>query len=318
MKKINKSLNILFTSALISSAMLLNSCASNSGMTDFLASASDITSSLGMDETAAVLNAGSKFSKAAEEITPEQEYYIGRAVAATISSNYKILDNPKREDYLNKICSTLTINSKDPYKYNGYHVKIIDSMEVNAFSTSGGHIFITEGMLACTLSEDALAAVLAHEIAHIQLKHSIKAIKTSRWKDAGLSAAEASSTIVFGSNDSELGQTLSDMVNDAISEMVNTGYSKDQEYDADKYAVILMNDSGYNVNYMVQMLESMNLNGLKKHGMFKTHPSPKKRIKKVSKQIKKLAKKNKIVPDTSSYREARFKTIMKGISNNKE
>lgn len=310
MKKFNKSLNIFFTSALICSALLFNSCASNSGMTDFLASAGEISETLGMDETAAVFNAGSKISKAAEDITPEQEYYIGRAVAATISSNYKVIKDTKREDYLNKICSAIIINSDDPYKFNGYHIKIIDSSEVNAFSTSGGHIFITEGMLACTQSEDDLAAVIAHEIAHIQLKHSIKAIKTSRWKDAGLSAAEASATIAFGANDTELGQTLSEMVGDTISKMVNTGYSKNQEYEADKYAIILMNESGYNVNYMIKMLESMSQNELKKSGMFKTHPSPKKRIKKVNKQLKKLNKKGLIVSDTSSSRVARFKSIM--------
>ena len=129
----------------------------------------------------AVSQSGAAIGRAAEDISPEQEYYIGRAVAATILTNYKIYtENPALSAYLNQICQAIVINSSQPELYNGYHVAILDSPELNAFATSGGHIFVTLGLLECVTSEDALAAVIAHEIAHIQLQHSIKAIKTSR------------------------------------------------------------------------------------------------------------------------------------------
>ena len=79
--------------------------------------------------------------KAAEDnITPEEAYYIGRTVAAIITKNYKIYDSPDATRYLNKICSAITINSAMPYLYKGYYVAILDTDEINALATPGGHI----------------------------------------------------------------------------------------------------------------------------------------------------------------------------------
>ena len=59
--------------------------------------------------------------KAAEEITPEQEYYIGRTVASTILNKYKLSKDTKELTlYLNEICNAITINSEMPYLYKGY------------------------------------------------------------------------------------------------------------------------------------------------------------------------------------------------------
>ncbi|HBG36499.1 MAG TPA: peptidase M48, partial [Treponema sp.] len=110
------------------------------------------------------IDAGMAIAKAAEPITPEQEYYIGRSVAATLLQSYDLADEVKLTAYLNKICMALVIHSERPELYNGYHVSILDSDQINAFATSGGHILITRGLLSCAENEDALASVIAHEI----------------------------------------------------------------------------------------------------------------------------------------------------------
>src|SRR5215471_21733386 len=99
--------------------------------------------------TVEAINAASKaIGSAAEEITPEQEYYIGRAVAANVLSSYKIWNrNGALTSYLNLICAAITINSPRPDVYNGYHLAILDSDEINAFATSGGHILVTRGLI---------------------------------------------------------------------------------------------------------------------------------------------------------------------------
>jgi predicted Zn-dependent protease len=67
---------------------------------------------------------------------------------------------------------------------------ILDTREVNALTTSGGHIFVTRGFIALADSEDTLAAILAHEIAHIQLEHGVELINrmSLTWEltDAGI------------------------------------------------------------------------------------------------------------------------------------
>ena len=275
------------------------SCATPSILTDALSSAGEIASKAGYSDAGNVLNAASSASKAMEEITPENEYYIGRAVAATVLTNYKKANAEKQQAYLNKIINTLAINSEEAEPFNGYHVMILDSSEINAFATSGGHIFVTRGLFSTAKSEDEIAAALAHEMAHVQLKHSLKAIKSGRWTSAGVSVL---STAAKFSN-AELASSMNDIVGDQISTMVNNGYSQTQEFQADEKALSILANAGYNPKAMIEMLNSLNaVQGSSGSGMFKTHPTPEKRIAKASSALKSVSSPT----DTSSYRKARF------------
>jgi len=66
-----------------------------------------------------------------EEITPEGEYFLGRAVAANILTRYRLQTNiPALTAYLNRICNALVINSIRPEIFNGYRVAILDTDEI--------------------------------------------------------------------------------------------------------------------------------------------------------------------------------------------
>ncbi|MDR1239916.1 MAG: M48 family metalloprotease, partial [Treponema sp.] len=125
------------------------------------------------DVTGALSEMDRIFETLDETLSPEDEYYLGRTVAARIlRTDPAYTGDSDLVFYLNKICLALVINSSKPAAFNGYHVGILDSPELNAFATPGGHIFLTQGMVECADSEDALAAVIAHELAHIQLRHA--------------------------------------------------------------------------------------------------------------------------------------------------
>lgn len=251
-----------------------------------------------------IRSAATNLVKSFEDISPEDEYYIGRAVAATILSNYQTYKNDKLENYLNTICQTLAINSEVPDVYNGYHVKILDTTEINAFATSGGHIFITRGLIGCTDNEDSLASVIAHEMGHIQLKHGLKAIKNSRFMDA---TAETWNAVVLSAEKAEA-KAIDGMVSDVMSQMANSGYSKKQEFEADSFAVNLLYDSGYDPSAILTMLEMIqkNQNG-QETGMYKTHPSPKSRITNAKSNIGKTY----AAVETNKVRTARYQSIIK-------
>ena len=93
------------------------------------------------------------------EFTPEQEYYIGRAVAANLLSTRKVWDNKAATDYLNVLERGLVIYSDRPETFGGYHVLIMDSDEINAFAAPGGLILVTRGLLRCATTEDGVAAI---------------------------------------------------------------------------------------------------------------------------------------------------------------
>jgi len=249
------------------------------------------------------------FSSAAENATPEQEYFIGRAVAANLLSNYKIWDKaPKITSYLNYICGVIVINSPQPHLYNGYHVAILDTDEINAFTTSGGHIFLTRGLIKIAKTEDALAAVIAHEVAHNQLKHSIKAIKTSRVTQAFILTAAVGAGVVTGMDPEEFTDALNESVGDIMQTMVNRGYSKEQEYEADIAAMYFLAASGYQPSGLIDMLNELKAVRTIRSGLNRTHPSPVQRIYFAEKALGRFN-----VPDTSISRQERFNEILKDI-----
>jgi len=245
--------------------------------------------------------------KAADSLTPENEYYLGRAVAANIAAKYKIYSNTDIETYLNKICTAIVLNSPKPDIFNGYHVAILDTNEINAFATPGGHIFVTRGLISCASNEDALASVIAHEVAHIQLRHALTAIRNARYVNAAISGVLAGAAEgIGGESVKELASVMSDSVNEVVTTLVVNGFSKNQEYDADATALSLLASAGYQPSGINEMLESLQQKQQSGQGFGKTHPTPKDRLANVKKNIGKYN-----VADTSSYRISRYNAAVK-------
>ena len=221
------------------------------------------------------------------DYTSQDKYEIGTEVAANILGTYKIYHNENLYIYLNSICNTIGINADKVNPYKGYSVGVLDTNVINAFATPGGHILISRGMLKSANSEDELAAIIAHEIGHIQLEHSIKAIKkNTRTQKIGIIATATIAIIAQqqGSSKEDIEDIMESgaLLTSFSTELVNTGYSKTSEYNADKIAIHLLEKTGYNPNSMITMLENLKKNKSKNYllAFGKTHPRPNQRIKK--------------------------------------
>lgn len=240
------------------------------------------------------------------EVTPEQEYFIGRAMAAKILSTYRIWDaNPVFAAYLNKICMAIAVNSPGPVLFNGYRVAILDSCEINSFSTPGGHIFLTKGLISAARSEDALAGAIAHEIAHIRLQHGINAIKES------LSANPLfiSGVIADIDNRNVLIDAFSELIDEVVNVLVNNGYSQELEFSADILALSLLAGAGYCPSGLLELLEELEkIHGDCPEGFDNTHPSPSRRIANIQRFID-----NYTAADTRLHRQPRFNAMMKSL-----
>jgi predicted Zn-dependent protease len=269
-----------------------------------LGASKEAVSSIGQGVKAAV-STFAESKKAADSLTPENEYYLGRAVAANVAGTYTIYRNAALETYLDKICDTIVINSPRPDIYNGYHVAILDTQEINAFATPGGHVFVTRGLISCASNEDALASVIAHEIAHIQKQHALTSIRNARYTNAAISGVLAGVGAAVGTEDAkELAGVMSDSVNEVVTTMVVNGFSKEQEFEADKTALSLLASAGYQPSGILEMLGALQQRQQGGAGFSKTHPSPADRITNVNRSIKEYA-----VPDTRSFRTSRYAAI---------
>ncbi|MCL2043565.1 MAG: M48 family metalloprotease [Treponema sp.] len=286
----------------------LQGCKSITAIADIGAQVAGAAGVIDQNTVDAISSSARAISSAAEEITPEQEYYIGRAVAATILSNYRLWDgDPALTAYLNHICKAIVINSDNPEIFGGYRVAILDSDEINAFATSSGHIFITRGLIAGAGSEDALAAVIAHEVAHVQLQHSIKAIRTSRITQALMVTGTSAAGVATGYNVNELTSIFEETVNDIVSTLINNGYSQTQEFEADSAALALLAGAGYNPSGLINVLQELERTQSRRPGGFnRTHPTPASRL---SNARSELGRHN--VADTSASRRARFEAAVR-------
>ncbi|MDR2942347.1 MAG: M48 family metalloprotease [Treponema sp.] len=239
-----------------------------------------------------------------DDFSPLDAYYLGRAVAANILNIYKLYSNTEAVQYLNRICQALVINSDYPSPYIGYFVIVIDSNEFNAFATPGGHIFVTRKLIESTASEDMLAAIIAHELAHIVLKHGVKIINETKLENELSSVADwAASTAASKSATAERAANFRDSITKTVDVLMRSGYSQTQEFEADLEAVVMLARTGYDPGALMGMLKVLqSAKGSGNGGFYSTHPSPEQRIANI--EALKFRKN-----DTQRYRAQRFKGV---------
>ncbi len=213
-------------------------------------------------------------------ISEEEEYFIGRAVAANILSKYPLWKKEAMTAYVNLTGNALARHSRRPEVYSGYHFAILDTDEINALSAPSGIIFVTRGLIQQTESEDELSAVIAHEICHIVAKDPLKAIKSDRMKSLG---AFTASEMTSGS--SQVVKLFNNTVMDISGTLLEKGYSRKQEKEADLAAIGLMKASGYNPDALLSMLQKLQLRETKKSKAFSAHPPAKNRCEYVSREV---------------------------------
>jgi len=248
-----------------------------------------------------------------QDLTPEQEYYIGRAVAAQVLQNYRPLDLPSANEYLNVLGQSLAIFSDRPETFGGYHFLLLDTDEINAFAAPGGLILVSRGMIRCCQNEDELAAVLAHEIAHVEKKHGLAAIKQGRLTSAFTIVASESAKQMGGEELASLTREFEGSVGDVVMTLTTSGYSRKQEAAADAAAVKILRRAGYPEAAMLTMLERMDqrlasAGGL---GFAKTHPSARERAEAVREIIQGAT------PASEPARQQRFAAATQPITAGK-
>ncbi len=224
--------------------------------------------------------AGKSIQQATREFTEEEKYYVGRTVAANLLARSQPVRYPLLVNYVNAIGSTIVSVSPIPETFRGWRFVVLDANDQrNAFSTPGGFVFMTSGLLKTLQSEDELAAVFAHEIAHVGLDHPMGAISASHQRDAiakmarlGLKTAGQESREVKA-----LTGVFDAVVGDVMKAVAN-GYSQDKEGDADRLAVDLLQQSGYSPRALVDVLKRI-------EGDTTTHGSPAERAAAVEKVI---------------------------------
>ncbi|MCL2557786.1 MAG: M48 family metalloprotease [Treponema sp.] len=228
-----------------------------------------------------------------DEPTLQDSYFLGRAVAAHIISLYGLYEaEPDLILYLNKILQALDASSPRPAAtFRGLFLAIIDSPDLGAYSTPGGHIFLTSGLVRAADSEDMLAAVIAHELAHVSLSHGLAMIDAMSFSE---SAAEIAALAAEFQGDERAARLMLDFrrsVSAVVDGLARSGYSQAQEFEADAQAASILAAAGYDPGALIEALEMLaRSGGPGSGGFFATHPSPQTRMARVRDVVARLSR----------------------------
>jgi len=225
-----------------------------------------------------LVRGANKLRKSYQDLDPSEEHYIGRSVGAQILGmpQYPLDANEALLAYVERVGHGIVeTNDGVLHPFLDYRFGILDTDEVNAFACPGGLILLTRGLVTTTHGEDELAAVLAHEIAHVTLRHGVAAIQKANLTEAFTYLGSGAAQATMKQEDvAKLNKVFDDSVGDVVKTLVTSGYSRDFELAADALGRKFLAGAGYDPQALGRLLGSMHGNG----GMLATHPAPKERI----------------------------------------
>jgi predicted Zn-dependent protease len=205
--------------------------------------------------------------------SPEEEAALGaKAYGPAVQQQGGFYRDSTLEAYVQGVGMRLARVSHRPDL--NYRYRVLNSSVPNAFALPGGFIVINRGLLVGLKSEAEMAAVLGHETGHVTAKHSL----------AGYQRALASNVLLAGVSIATGGSTGLMQLSGITASLVNNGFSREQEREADWLGIDYMVKAGYNPEGAIKLQEYFysELEGGKNpmfvEGLFRTHPFSKERL----------------------------------------
>lgn len=228
------------------------------------------------------------------------EEKVGRSAAAQVLGAAPLIASDASLNYVNTLGGALSAYSGAVYKW---HFGVIKSDAINAFAMPGGYILLSAGLLKNLESEDELAFVVAHEIAHVSRRHHYQVVQRQRLAD------QAAKNIEAATQDSDTAKLAQ-----ASGQIYARGLDKSAEFESDRLGVEIMTKAGYDPAAAINVLEKLQRfkgDDPRAELLFSTHPSPAERLDMLLQSgIDKLPR-PKAKP--SAARQERFQTFLHSI-----
>ncbi len=233
----------------------------------------------------------------AENARQKEEEEMGRRYAAELEEQLSLIEEGPELERVRRIGEALAeiankhevaaeYGSSEICKFD-YKFNVVEDEDVNAFSLPGGHIYVNTGLLKFAETDDELAAVLAHEIAHSAHRHVSYLIRKQTKVDRYL-ALIALAGIMGDIRSTDLNNLMFGV--QMLKTAKLSGYTQEAEKDADRTAVAYLVRSTFDPNGMLSFMKKLE----KQHaenptaplGIFQTHPAPHKRVDAIAKAMK--------------------------------
>jgi beta-barrel assembly-enhancing protease len=210
----------------------------------------------------------------------EQEVQAGQQYSAEVEKQLPLVNDSTINNYVSRLGQRLA--AKAPGTQYPYTFKVVNQKEINAFALPGGPIYVNLGTIQAASNESELAGVMAHEISHVVMRHSVN--------QASKQAAAQIPLAILG------GRMGGGMVGQLAQLGIGFGvgslfmkYSRDAEREADLVGADILYDAGYNPQGMVTFFRKLEEEtGARGSEFFQSHPNPGNRADAVAKEISTL------------------------------
>ena len=204
------------------------------------------------------------------DYSPAEETRIGGQIAGDLLGAVPLVRDDKLQRYVNLVGDWVALQSGR--KDITWHFGVLDTEDINAFAAPGGYIFVTKGLYRRLNNEAELAGVLAHEVAHVTLKHHLKVLKQSSLIGA---LGQAASHKVKDSD-----QAVQNLIGNG-AEIMARGLDKNAEFEADRVGIVFAARAGYDpwgLPEVLQDLAGLPAKDSRTSLLYKTHPLPADRL----------------------------------------
>ena len=240
------------------------------------------------------------------QLSPQQEIVIGRRSSPEMAQQYGGLDrDPVLQEYIDRVGETVVRQSPAqdaPYPFE-FHL-LSDRQTVNAFALPGGQVFITEALLSRLNSEAQLAGVLGHEVAHVVARHGAEHLARQQLGTVLVNA------IGIAASDDPRDSRQAAIIAQAVNQMVNLKYSREDELESDRLGLRFMTEAGYNPQGLVELMQILNSanSGGGSPEFLSTHPNPDNRVEQLAALIDEYYPQG--VPQTLTEGKQRFTQVV--------
>ena len=207
-----------------------------------------------------------KYDQLRGKVSTADEIEIGAKLTSGLLGAAPLVDDLQLQRYVNDVGYWVAAQSrrkKLPWRFG-----VIQSQGINAFAAPGGYIVVTLGLYQLLENEAQLAAVLAHEIAHVVRKHHLKALQKTMKRDLW---SDLTVGVLADTRDRKKAQKL---IKSGL-QLYTTGLDRQYEFEADLRAVVLTARAGYDPYAFLDVLttiDSINPDSSELTVLMNTHP----------------------------------------------
>jgi len=244
--------------------------------------------------------------------TPEQDVALGREAAAEVRRQYPIIEDERITRYLTGLGDRLVAAAPRELKQSVFEYSFapVNLKEINAFALPGGPMFVHRGMIDAAAGEAEIAGVMAHELAHVLLRHGTANVTKAQnpWLQIGQIAGVLGGAVVGGRAGSAIAQGSQFGLGTVLLK-----YSREFEKQADLLGVQIMARAGYDPRALGRMFETIERASKSSGGSgpqwLSSHPNPQNRTQYIDKEAGLLTVAS--APDASGF--AAVKTVVASL-----